>query len=111
MQYVQQRGSTCVKEAAHVSAHLQHNKCALVRPLIGHKSALVLSISVLLYAMVIAYKCALADNTSAHLFYTSTHPLPQPARRCALLTSGRWLRYKRGLLYPAGPARGSLVIL
>ena len=78
---------------------------------IGHKSALVLSISAHLYAMCIAYKCALVDNTSAHLFYTSTHSLPQPARPCALLTSGRWLRYKRGLLYPAGPARGSLLIL
>ena len=41
MQYVQQRGS---KEAALVSAHVQHNKCALVlllMPLVlWHKRAL-----------------------------------------------------------------------
>ena len=69
MQYVQQRGSTCVKEAAHVSAHLQHNKCALVlllMPLVlWHKRALNKRL------LVAARKCALTvSRTSAHLWIT-----------------------------------------
>jgi hypothetical protein len=57
MQYVQQRGSTCVKEAALVSVHVQHNKCALVlllMPLVlWHKRALNKRL------LVAARKCAL----------------------------------------------------
>jgi hypothetical protein len=71
--------------ASLVSSHLhslQHNKRALVRPLIGHKSARVLSITL---RTISAHLC---HFTSAHLFYTTTHLLPQPVRRCALLTSG-----------------------
>jgi hypothetical protein len=128
MQYVQQRGSTCVEEASLVSAHvqhdkcalvllrmllvlwhkrtinkrllvaarkcvlaacrmeapraslvsahlhsLQHNKCALVRPLVGHKSALVLF-----------HKCALISHKYALIATTGTSV-------CALINNKRLL--------------------